>query len=219
MLEYRSAIALNNIGCALLQKHCYEQGHRCLRDAMGLMRYQHDDQVGKLQRARSYLVNPRPSSVSLVLQTVSSSDGIGLGPSSRIICSQANSLVRIEASEQEDMDSELLCCIMLYNWGVSFLCLANAATLESRSKLLASAVRVVKLSIDILALCHDEKMHSLCIYSMAILQLKALCEALKACGQTEDASECDIRLTELIAEVVRLDAFHTDCFQPAAPAA
>lgn len=225
MFEYRSAIALNNIGCALLQKNCFQQGHLCLRDAMTVMRHQHapspvgDDQAEKLQQARSYLANPRQNSVSLPLQVVSSSDGIGLEPSSRI-CSQTRSLVRIEVGEHDEMDSDLLCCIIVYNVGLSFLCLANVATFEARSKVLAgSAVRVIKLSNDILALCQDKKMQSQCVYFMAVFQLEALSEALGVCGRNEDVIECDIRLAALIAEASQLTTFDRNCVQAAAPAA
>jgi hypothetical protein len=181
------AIALNNMGVSMLERHCYRQAYQTFQDAvfamkaaLGVSSSPLDSSTSvqlavhqKLQEAVHRVSNPQVSPISLPIDSVSDVTSITLiewSPTNmnEIVLTRP---IRIEVEEipnniistSVSIVADLYTSILLYNFGLAHLCCSKASSKKSgqvlQQQLNESGLTLFKLSHSLLSKSF-ERVHS-----------------------------------------------------------
>lgn len=210
--EARYAIALNNIGCLLLEKNCHRQAHATFHDALELLKSSSTEgsSIGdiacraKLHNAELRLSSPEVTPRTLPLESLSYS----LSPTSLeralgVATKPGYHPVRFEVDEIEDVHfkTELLSCILLLNFAISSRSMAVMASGRGRCGGACSmdcVLRILTLANVLLEHCDDDSTHSLLL---VLLTLDTTKKALLEAGKHMEAEMLQFRLRTLLSYV------------------
>jgi hypothetical protein len=156
---YRTAIAINNVGCFLLNRRCYPQAHQTLVDATQVMLRLARDEVALAQTSlhhdeawRDLSCRLHAADQRLAFPKKSVTDTQSKHHLSSTRQYQRPSVLRVEA-EDFDVDDEsdlvLMSAITLHNLALSFLCQAledPEQCFRKREKLQTKAISLLKTS-------------------------------------------------------------------------
>ena len=184
----RSAVALNNMAVAMLDKHCYMQAYKILNDAVTLLEVSRgeatDTRVDEfmLRRATQFMSQPDVSSVKLSITSIGDDFVIaGNGPVTSLQTQSSDCFysVRIEADTLEDFEkdpseqtasNDTLATVVRYNFGLSLLCLAKTKAKVSSTfsrhrrpqaeghDVTAMYSKVIRLAYEVLSSCDENSL-------------------------------------------------------------
>jgi hypothetical protein len=128
----RGAVALNNIGVTLLERHCYKSAMLTFKDSVQLLKHalqeidSTSDVSNKIQRAMCHLSHSFQISCQLAVLSVDVISSEALESASR----KSTRFSRLSVVRLDDVDSAMesafLTAVMLYNLSNSYLCLKKA---------------------------------------------------------------------------------------------
>lgn len=214
--DYRGAIALNNMGIKMLECGCYRQAMLTFKDAMEVFRTlfrpaeaSRSNIDAKLRQAYQGLADSQQkqeTTPTFSFRVVTGDDRFTNIASVLQQVGPAHFLVRFEpvdfccpTQRNIDLDS----AIVLYNYGISKLCLASAVSATRASSALSlrgAALKVFQLAQCILSSqqqgCEDDTELSL-IYFVAALVLDNVGQLLAGLGRHAEAAACHSTLTEV----------------------
>jgi hypothetical protein len=211
--QWRSMIALNNISCALLEKNCHRQAQQTLQETIVIIKLLNattdqkpsdhvavDESLKSLHntlcKAETRLSNPIESQVHMPVTAYSVDVH---SPSFRSILTTVESSakayhsIRVEISESvnlEDLDSDVLFAITIFNLAVARLSLAK---INESTHLMESAIKMLRLANNLLALSENQ----IQVLFVAIANLDTMASALNECGNLEEADIYVSKLAEL----------------------
>lgn len=177
-LEYRAAIALNNMAVTMMERRCYRQAFETFKDAVTAMKLSTPTFTGQqnqsiifesLKKAHQRSSHPVISSNEILLTIVSLShhDARPLIPQdfsapSSSSCCPMFSLIRIDdvdlLEDSDKIDSEngsntLATLVTIYNFGIANLCRAHCLRAKKASasqQLLKGGLKLLTLSCNLL---------------------------------------------------------------------
>jgi hypothetical protein len=220
--DHRAAIALNNMGVALLERRAYRQGMETLKDAIFVMKrvlqppsissqgvgktpHPTSYAEAKIYRASKRMANPRPvpSDVSIDVASQCStfshrsySGSVLHGGSS----SPLSAPLRIEATDLvalDNRDSDLESSIMLYNFGLAHRCMAKFA--KTPIKLQEGALKLFNMAYFVFATLSEHEGHIIKedMVLLAAATLNNIIALLTQMGKHSEANESDQELARL----------------------
>ena len=164
--HYRVAVALNNMGVALLERGAYCQAMKTLKDSIlvmkGILRTSSKCTVGddiqtKIDMATKRLMSPQPVPSTLPV-TILSHDGSLLYSSMKSVLTQGDFcavLVRIEPLDlrsPEHQDTDLESAIILYNFAIAHICMAKHSDSTTDVKQFREgSLKLLEMACDIAA--------------------------------------------------------------------
>jgi len=178
-LEYRAAIALNNMAVTMMERRCYRQAFETFKDAVTAMKLSTPTFTGQqnqsiifdsLKKAHQRTSRPVISSQEILLTIVSLSyhDARPLtpqdfsAPSFSSSCCPMFSLIRIDdvdlledsdKTDPENGSNTLATLVTLYNFGIANLCRAHclrAKRASASQQLLKGGLKLLTLSCNLL---------------------------------------------------------------------
>jgi hypothetical protein len=216
----RCAIAMNNIGCLLLERHCHVQASATFQDALQLARVlsavEGDEQsapsvpvravplqlfYSKLKHAERRLASPDHSSLVLqyeMLEYQATSPSLHFAPAG---CGVYRP-IRIGAGDAEDTDlfsTRMLSSILLINYAISYRGVAWAESQASAGPPeLGGMLRILTLANMLVEQCEDYSEQALFLLLAA---LDTTSRALREMGKIYEAEQVHDRLIELTVYV------------------
>lgn len=228
--QLRGAIALNNLGVRLLEKRKPRQANKTLKAAIDTMRhassgnqFQEDSSTEAILAAlhdkvrRSERILSRTATTTGIVETnddlvcsikaVSIDDTLNLRETSPAATSENAATncqelcpILIESLNKGDLCCDLLSSIMVYNLGISFLCLRmDKSSGISLPQLLECSVNVLKAANDILINGGGRASAQDLTLFVAIHIRRTLLPTLKAMGDVEKERSCMSSLTFLLS--------------------
>ncbi|GKY98305.1 hypothetical protein MPSEU_000788100 [Mayamaea pseudoterrestris] len=168
---YRGAVALNNIGCSLMEKGCHSQAKATFRDVIVLLKIassgQSDEGAKKVDqtvhRAMQRMTKPRRDSKELGMFVIVSDDACSSAfvhdhGSIRV---KQTTLIRIEdygRENQGERDLEIDSCIALQNYAASLLCSSNVRKSQDAKSSSPSARKLLRLCLTMLSKRYEQTM-------------------------------------------------------------
>jgi hypothetical protein len=217
--DHRAAIALNNMGVSLLERRAYRQGMETLNDAIFVMkRVLRPPSISsqgfgkptnstsyaeaKIHRASRRMANPQPIpsavSIDVVSQcaTFSYSGTVLHGDWS----SPLSSPLRIEVTDLvslEERDADLESSIMLYNFGLAHLYMAQLA--KTPITLQEGALKLFDMAYSVLATLSNQEGDGIRedVVLIAAATLNNIVALLTQMGKHSEANETDQELARL----------------------
>jgi len=221
--EYRAALALNNMAITMMERRCYRQAFETFKDAVAAMKVarlsveeddnsseQRESVFGSLRKANQRSFRPKASRTVHAWTVVSHNCGHleWILPSFEVSSSPKNNtntimhfhLIRLDdadifgSDDEELLQSDVLTIIMLYNFGMSYLCLAQTTSSTSAaSKFRQGALKLLTLCRNLLAVqyegCEDMFVLPRLLYLSALI-LQTLRQAFLVSGNVQDAMDC-----------------------------
>jgi hypothetical protein len=198
----RCLIALNNIGCLLLEKNCHRQAYATFQEALELMKGSTEadaaSQSGHLYRTRVHNAELRLSSPEVTYGTHAieplsySLSPASLGYALGVDCKAGYHPLRIEVVEAEDatITTETLSCILLLNFAVSCRSVVMMSSARG-SRSMDCVLRILTLTNLLLEQCDDNSVNSLLLLLVTLDTTK---KALLEAGKYTEAEMLQFRL-------------------------
>jgi hypothetical protein len=214
--NYRSAVALNNIGVSLLEKRCYQQAMATLKDAVTVLKIgfksrsdttelsEEDtsfDVKGMLSRATKRLARPKPSvavgKAPIRLSVQSNSDmhaaanlAIEQGPTLTVV--YAVRIDEIEFDTVLDRNPDTESSITLLNFAISYLFMSRVTGCAGMSRSLrCGALKIFVASHSILEACQttcEDELHANYMVHVEALVMSSLVQLSREVQGGGDAS-------------------------------
>jgi hypothetical protein len=198
----RCVIALNNIGCLLLEKNCHRQAYATFQDALEVVKCSteattdEDEQVyhTKIHNAELRLSSPEVTHGTLPFEPLSyslspPSLGYALGVESKT----GYHPLRIEVVEADDatITTETLSCILLLNFAIACRSVATMVPSARGARSMDCVLRILTLANVLLEQCDDNSGHSLLLMLVTLDTTK---KALLEAGKYMEAEMLQFRL-------------------------
>jgi hypothetical protein len=245
--NYRSAIALNNMGVALVEQRAYRQGLDTLKDAISVMKKSvlyplsrlpssvsittlHAD--AKVERAIKRMSKPQPVPSSLGVAVISYDGPSSYQSSTDIVRSGETASpftfpIRIEATDFEslkDPECDMQSAIMVFNLGVAHLCMSKLAKSPVVGQ--EAALRIFNVTFSILSnsnknvndVAELNDEQVLRFLLMEAVVLNNVVQVLTDLGKDSEAHESYSKLVRLGSAIRQLD-LRDESWAPAASCA